>query len=456
MSPRWLLLVVVACALAARAGGEDADARSRAVDALVNERLVPGGPGAAVMVIQAGAVVHVKGYGLADIARKIPITGKTAFDLASVSKQFTAMAVMMLAEAGELSYADPLSRFFPELPDWAAQITVRNLLQHTSGLPDYMALYERDRGHAPGFMPTERDALALIGGARALEFPPGSRWEYSNSGYVVLALIVEQASGQRYAEYLAENIFGPLGMKDTVVYDERKPAVANRAISYAREANGFADIDANPLNLIYGDGSVNTTVEDMFRWDQALLTERLVKASTLAEAFTPGKLNDGSSTGYGFGWSVQRFLGLDCVGHGGGWVGFRTFILRFPSERFSVIVLSNWAQFDPDGLSKRIARVYLGDRMKLPVAISLPHDALAAYPGRYDAGRGRVFTVTLDGEQLWLASSGQSRVKLMAEAPDEFFLEGREDTRVSFHHGDDGVQSLTFHQVVDLEAKRTP
>ena len=336
---------------------------STKVDSLMSTILPAGGPGAAVAVIREGRVVHQKGYGLADIDTKLPITASTTFDLASVSKQFTAMAIMMLAERGKLSYEDPLTKFFPDFPAYGAKITVRHLLNHTSGLPDYMSVFQRKPAGISA-EPSSQEVITMLTQIREPRFAPGERFEYSNSGYVVLAQIVEKAGGVSFPQFLETNVFGPLGMSSTIVSDQIKAPAMRRAISYAPANGAFRNADYTPLNRIYGDGNVNTSVEDMVKWDQSLYTERLVKQSTLEQAFTPAKLNNGSSTTYGFGWMIGTINGLRVLSHGGSWVGFRTYIMRIPSERFTVIVLSNVANISsPGAAARQIANVYLGDRI---------------------------------------------------------------------------------------------
>jgi CubicO group peptidase (beta-lactamase class C family) len=293
--------------------------------------------------------------------------------LASVSKQFTAMAIMILAERGKLSYDDPLSKFFPEFPKYADTITVRHLLNHVAGFPEYEELFmnlgkvdrkwPRSTTTPPSaYEPTARDALLLLATNASPRFPAGQRFEYSNSGYMVLGQIVEQASKQRYAQFLRENIFLPLGMTETAVYDETKPAIPNRASSYRSTNQTYQQIDYTPFNFIYGEDNVVTTLNDLYKWDQALYTEKLVRAATLQLAFTPGTLNDGSRTDYGFGWRIAPVLGLPALGHSGSWIGFRTIILRFPEKRTTVVVLANREDFPVGTVAQEIAAIYLAGR----------------------------------------------------------------------------------------------
>ncbi len=353
----------------ALAAGPLRAAPADAVDALFT--WATNGPGAAVAVIDHGAVVFEKCYGWADVERKLPLTERSAFDLASVSKQFTALGIMILGERRQLSYDDSLCKFFPEFSPFGCRITVRHLLHHTSGLADYEKIF-RDSGRirldypkaarepSDTFEPTSRDALEFIAREKKLRFEPGAKWEYSDSGYVVLAQIIEKVSGQSYAQFLRENVFLPAGMSNTVVYDQARPAIPRRAVSYGRSGNSFKRIDYTPLNLIYGDGNVNTTLEDMIQWDRALSTEKLVRAGALREAFRAGTLNNGTEAHYGFGWNVGRKYGMDFQAHGGSWVGFRSEIVRFPERRFAVIILSNAAFAQPAMLADQIEALYLG------------------------------------------------------------------------------------------------
>lgn len=339
--------------------------KSERVDALFRKLVKGEAPGAAVIVIQDGKAVLEKGYGLANLETRKPITPDTAFLLASVTKQFTAMAIMILADRRELNYEDPLGKFFPEFLPFAKEVTVRMLLNHTAGFPEYDELF-LDRGlidkdwprssktPRSAFEPTSKDALKLLADAKTLRSPPGEKYEYSNSGYVILAQIVEKVSGERFSKFLKDNIFDPLGMKRTVLYDETRPTVSNVATSYALRQDVYRDIDYTPLNFIYGEDNIYTTVQDMVRWDQALYTTKLVSEAALKEAFTPGKPKNGTSD-YGFGWLIDA----DKVFHAGAWVGFTTAIIRFREHHLSVVLLANSAEFKTSRIAREISEIYL-------------------------------------------------------------------------------------------------
>ncbi|MEA2939538.1 MAG: hypothetical protein QOD09_67 [Bradyrhizobium sp.] len=279
------------------------------IDAVFADMDVPRHPGAALLAIDHDQIVHSKCYGLADLESERPITTDTSFYLGSISKQFTAMAIMLLAEQGRLSYDDCLPAWFPQFPSWGADISIRHLLHHTAGLPHYVQFFHRSGG-IPEF---NRDVAGITNQAvleRAMELPGpeftiGSQFEYGGTGYTLLAMIVAIVSGRSFADFLKANVFDPLGMKHTVVYDACRPARHQLAHGYLQEKDRFERWDYPMLTA--GDGGLFSTPDDLFLWDQALNTERLVRRGALEQAFTSGKTNDGTSVGYGFGWYTDVF-----------------------------------------------------------------------------------------------------------------------------------------------------
>jgi N-acyl-D-aspartate/D-glutamate deacylase len=332
---------------------------SSAVDALFADVTSTATPGAAIIVIQDGKVLQKSAYGMADIERGVPFETDTSTRLASVSKQFTAMAIMLLEEEGKLDYDDPITRFLPELSRFGDGIAIRNLLNHTSGLPDYYDVMVEVTGVE---RPLTRHALDTYAAWGEPVFAPGERYEYSNPGYELLALIVERASGEVFGDFVEERIFAELGMTHSVVLDDRHPKLAKRAYGYRIDGDDFALNDDDPLNYIVGSGGIYSTVEDLYLWDQALYGENLVSKTTLAKAFSPTRLNSGELYPYGFGWRFDEHLGHRRIAHGGSWVGFRTFIGRYVDDRFGVIVVTNLAEAEPEALADTIAAIYLSER----------------------------------------------------------------------------------------------
>lgn len=423
--------------------------KSAQVDQAFSEWVRDNSPGAAVLVIKDGRVVHEKGYGLANLETKSPVKPDTLFLLGSLTKQFTAMAVMILAEQGLLKFGDPLSKFFPQFPKYAEAITVKHLLNHTSGLPDYEKLFvekliidkdwPRSTKLPPSMVePTAKDALALLAREPKLDFEPGTKFEYSNSGYVVLGQIIEKVSGRSFAKFLKRHIFDPLEMERSVVYDETRPVIPNRAASYTFKEGTYKEVDYTPLNMIYGEDNVYSNLRDLYRWDRALSTEKLVKQSTLKEAFTAGLLNSGKETGYGYGWFVGKTLGLNHVQHTGSWLGFLTSIKRYPEQGFTVIILSNKSNFPLSDATYRVSKVYIGNKMALPVVTSLSPDVMSRYVGGYKFETGSTWNITFEKGHLWLNNYRPTSVKILPRDEKNFFVEGREDIPVVFELNEKG------------------
>jgi CubicO group peptidase (beta-lactamase class C family) len=295
-------------------------------------------PGASVLVAQDGKVLYRKAFGLANLEERTPITTATNFRLASVTKQFTATAVLLLAERGKLSLEDPLTRFFPVFDKAAHGVKVRHLLGHTSGLLDYEELMP------PGTtVPLkDKDVLDLVGKQDRLYFAPGSQFRYSNTGYALLALIVEKVSGRSFAQFLKENIFDPLAMAGTVAYEEGISKVELRAYGYSERGGRFERTDQSLTSSVLGDGGIYSSVEDLWLWDQALYGTRLLPAETLAMTFQAGMpTSDQPGSGYGYGWYVASHRGTRKVWHYGETIGFSTYLARYPDKRLTIIMLTN-------------------------------------------------------------------------------------------------------------------
>jgi CubicO group peptidase (beta-lactamase class C family) len=328
------------------------------IDALLAPLRTATAPGAAAMVIRNGAVLYSATIGLADLEHQVPIRPATAFDIASDAKQFTGMLAMMLHEEGRLDYDAPVDRFLPELARFGDRLTVRHLLTHTSGLPDYYEPLARATG-AAGWV-TNRDALAWLASEGGLLFAPGDRFQYSDAGYEMLALVLERAAGEPFGDLLRQRIFVPLGMNGTRLRDRPDVEVPDRARSYVDRGQGFVAQGNNPLDCLVGSGAINTTIEDLARWDRALGTDRLVRRATFDEALQPMRLNDGTLSPYGFGWFLKEDHGHRRLEHPGAWLGYQSFIARYPDDRFTVILLANRSDLNLGELADRIVRIYAG------------------------------------------------------------------------------------------------
>lgn len=314
-------------------------------------------PGLSAMVIQEGRKLFARGYGLANLEDQIPCGLKTNFRLASLTKQFTAMAILILVQRKYLSLTERLPDFFPELPPWGRNITVRHLLTHTSGLVDYETVLPKGLT-----LPVlDQDVLRLLLRQDKTYFRPGAKYRYSNSGYALLALIVERRSGNTFARFLKDNIFAPLRMRGTLAYEEGVSTVPNRAFGYTRRAGGFVLSDQSLTSSVLGDGGIYSSVSDLYKWDQSLYTERLVCRSLLEEACTPVMRTEFPGSGYGYGWFIGEYRGLKEIWHYGETPGFTTWIARFPQRKLTVILLANRARAELAPLPRLIAeRVLFG------------------------------------------------------------------------------------------------
>jgi len=357
--PPAAVSTATSAATSAATGTADARADERA-DALMAHYALPDGPGASLLVIRDGRVTYAKGYGLADLARRTPVTPETNFRLASLSKQFTATAIMIQVADGTLRYDDSVARLVPGLPRWADGVTVRHLLTHTSGMPDY-----------EDFVPDSQtaqvhdaDIPALISRAPGLKFAPGTRYAYSNSGYVLLALVVERVNGRRFADFLARRIFTPLDMRGTVAFEEGLSSVPQRAFGYTLDTAGVAHLtDQSNTSATLGDGGIYSSAVDLAKWDAAIERNALVSAAAQRLAWTPPPtataLAGGAPSEYGFGWFVDHDRGAMRVSHHGESRGFTNAIIRYPDRKLTVVILTNRTGGAPWDLAQRVAELYM-------------------------------------------------------------------------------------------------
>jgi CubicO group peptidase (beta-lactamase class C family) len=344
-------------------------ARSEQIDSILTSAgLEPGSiPGAAALVVEGHRTIYQRGFGITDLDSPHKIDAHTNFRLASVTKQFTAMAIMLLVGDGKLRYHSRLTEIFSDFPDYGRAITIRNLLNHTSGLEDYEDLMpEPDPG-----LPIERiqihdeGVLALLKKQKTTKFPPGSKWAYSNSGYVVLGLVVQRISGQPFPDFLRDRIFTPLGMTGTVAYVRGKNQVTHRAFGHTLENGTWKQTDQSPTSATLGDGGVYSSLADLRKWDRAIATNRLLSARDMEPALVPVKVPNGEVTepggtpaAYGFGWFLNPYKGHRRMWHYGETIGFRSTSQRFVDDNLTIVILCNRADLVPQALALRMADLY--------------------------------------------------------------------------------------------------
>lgn len=398
----------------------------------------PNSPGCAVAVIQKGKIIHKRGYGMANLEHSIPITPQSVFYVGSVSKQFVAMSVAQLVRAGKLSLDDNISKYVPEMPDYGDSITVRHLIHHTSGLRDYLTLLNI-AGIDFGTYHMD-DVLELISRQKELNFEPGEEFLYSNSGYFLLAVIVERISGLSLREYAQRNIFKELGMKNSHFHDDYTMIIKNRASGYFPGDKGEFRNFISTFDCV-GSGGLFTSVEDLILWDQNFYHYKVGGKDTIDFMHVKGKLNNGKELDYAFGLNRGQYKGLETVSHGGALGGYRSFLLRFPRQEFSVIILSNSSLFNPGKLAYQVADIYLSDCFKQEGEvrpggeiqfIDLPIKMLKEKVGLYmDRNTGAIREVLLRRGHLVLEGLGQQfqlaavdeRTFRLREEPDRMVIE---------------------------------
>jgi len=401
-----------------------------------------------VLVARGDQVLVAKGCGLANVEHDVPNAPNTKFRLGSITKQFTAMTILILQEQGKLSVDDPVSKHAEGCPDGWKEITIQHLLTHTSGIPSFTGL--------PGYrtsMPLPSSPAKTLDRVREmpLEFKPGESFAYSNSGYVLLGQVIEQVSGQSYEEFLRKSIFEPLGMTDTG-YDLPGKILPHRAAGYEPAKGSLANASYLDMTIPHAAGSLYSTVEDLHRWSRALDSRKLLPEAAYAKMFTPGKGN------YGYGWIIAKEHGREHFGHGGGINGFTTTISRYPSEQLCIVVLCNVVTSNPGQVSRDLAAIALGESYELPQErkfVALEAKVLDKYVGKYEIGPNLVLTISREGERLLGQPTGQSQVELRPLSDVKFFAK-EVNAEVTFVSDDEGqVTHLVMRQGRrDTQAKR--
>jgi len=407
-----------------------------------------GSPGAAIAVVREGSIVYTAGYGLANLEYDIPIIPSTIFHAASVSKQFTAFAITLLAVDGALSLDDDVRTHIPELFDFGTTITIRHLLHHTSGLRDQWALLTL-AGWRMDDVITQEQIMRLISLQRDLNFEPGAEYLYSNTGFTLLAEIVSRVTGQPFPEWTAEHIFRPLGMHNTHFHLDHEAIVPNRAYSYRSDpAGGFRNSVLSYANV--GATGLFTTVEDLAKWASNFETGEVGGPEVIRLMRTRAVLNSGDTLDYAFGQAIGSYQGLRALSHSGADAGFRSYLIRFPHQRVSVAVLSNVASFDASLMARQVADLYLADQFVVAAddtdgsdgrhAIELDPDMFDGYVGDYELQPGVLVKVSRSGDRLLVRATGRQQVRLVPTSESRFFVEGT-DTWIEFDRDRTGFAS---------------
>ena len=430
-------------------------------------------PGAVVGIFMDGRIIYSKGYGVANLDYDIPITPQSVLRIGSISKQFIAMCIAMLAEQGKLSFDDDIRTYLPEMPDYGNQVTIRHLLHHTSGIREYLALVNligKPEGSVFGY--TTRELVELLSRQQRLNFEPGSQFSYTNSGYFLLAEIVTRVSGMKASAFAQENIFEPLGMTQTRFYDDPNAIIRNQAFGYSPKRDGGYRLDILRSDVI-GDLGVITTVEDFLHWDNNFYENKLGAGTKnlITMMFTRGRTSSGEDLSYALGLEFDSYRGLKTMGHGGSAVGYVAEFLQFPEQRFSVVILSNLSSFRPGRIARQVADLYLANqfseaqasderdrtRPDAPEPVERLTPELEAFIGDfYSEELDFVYSFMVEGSSLQFEIRG-SRMELLPLSEDQFRWGRRE---LNFFRDESGivsgftldagdVQDLNFQKIVN-------
>jgi len=450
---RFVLAALLTFAVVAPALAQPATAEAPAIiapsdlvgkaDAYLAAQSRVNGFSGSVLIARDGTRVYAKSFGWANAEWEIPNAANTRFRLGSITKQFTATAVLRLQEQGKLKVQDGICSYLTPCPDTWKGVTIHHLLTHTSGIPSYTGSPEYGKTM---MMPKTQEQMVAGFRDLPLEFQPGEKFKYNNSGYFLLGQIIEKASGQKYEDFLRSEIFAPLDMTDTG-YDWAEPLLSRRAAGYSRRDKGLVNAPYLDMQQPFSAGSLYSTVDDLLLWDRALYTDRVLPAAAREAMFTPFK------DGYAYGWAItppdKAASGKRQVGHGGGINGFSTMITRVPDDGMLIVVLGNVDNVNTGGIARDLASMLYGKPYQTPVertAVTVTPDVLASYVGRYQIAPQFVIAVTLEDGQLMTQATGQGKVAIYPESDSRFFLKVV-DAQLTFSRDDQGkVSHLILHQ----------
>lgn len=438
-------------------------------EASVNQLLMPFSgndvPGAAVLVMKDNKIIFEKAYGMANLTYDVPFTTSTVTNIGSTSKQFTAMAIELLAQRGKLNLDDDIRKYFPELPDFGKKVSIRNLLTHTSGYREFLNLIAMTGRDLSGKLDRDK-VFEVIKRQPELQNDPGSEWNYNNTGYVLLGALVEKVTDTPFPQWMKQNIFEPLNMDHTLVRANPNQVVPDRSMGYTISEAGTYE-EATDLGGATGAGGIYTTVEDLAKWIRNFSDPKVGNKQIIKEMTTPYVLTTGDTTHYGLGLEITELNGLKNINHGGADVAHRSMLMYFPEINGGVVVESNNASFD-QSIPTKIAKAFFKEYMKseeaqksakteeTTEAISYNPENFEPFTGRYELEEapGFILTFKRDGDRLFTQATGQPEVDLKPVSDTVFSLVGV-DAKISFHPGDNGkAKTLTLHQRGDHLAKR--
>jgi len=428
--------LVVVVLLAGTCVAQDGAARmEQVVQYYVSQKQFMG----AVLVARGNDILFSKGYGFANLEWDVPDSPSTKFRLGSVTKQFTAASILLLEERGKLKVDDPVKKHLPDAPPAWDKVTLFHLLTHTSGIPSFTGFPDYQSTETVA-SPVEKTVARFRD--KPLEFQPGEKWNYSNSGYVLLGYLIEKISGQSYDKFVQENIFTPLGMTSSG-YDSNTAIIRHRAAGYTPSPSGPVNTGFIHMSIPHAAGALYSTTEDLVRWEQGLFGGKLLSAASLEKMTTPFKDD------YAFGLGVRTVKGHKVISHGGGIEGFNTLLAYYPDDKMTVVVLANLNGSAPDQIAEMLANIVHGEKVQLPSErkeITVSPKILGEYAGTYELEPGFSVVMTLEGNQLMTQATGQPKFPLFAESETKFYLKVVDAQVEFFRDGKGTVTHLMLHQ----------
>ena len=451
-------------------------AQEHRIDAIFSRWNAEDAPGGTVGIIKDGNLIFAKGYGMANLDHRVPNTSATTFRIASTSKQFTAACIILLTQEGKLSLSDKLSAFFPNFPDYANEISIQHLLNHTSGIRDYLIL-SRLAGLSRLDYYTDEMIEKWLTNQQALNNKPGDAYVYSNSGYWLLGQIVEKISGKTLAQYATEKIFTPLTMTHTHFHDNHEQIVKNKATAYRPNGNGGYLEYMTTLNVV-GPGGIYTTVDDLLKWDHSFYSSAVFNQDFWTQMTTLGRLNNGDELVYASGLGIKKYKGLKMIHHSGSYVGYKSEMIRFPEAQFTVIVLANRMDVDPAKMAKKVADLFLDNNYKAAnkkehsasktssKPISLTTKELGAFKGYYWSSINKsAVKLEVQNNTLTYVKNNRRATKLLPVAKHKLQLIGPSEPIIlemhpkgetkSFSVKRQGRQPVTFEEYTPLTSQDT-
>jgi CubicO group peptidase (beta-lactamase class C family) len=443
MKRQIVTLILLLSAIADFAQQTDHKNLTSEFDKLLSAQFKPGDPGATVLVAKKGQIIYKKAFGMANLELNTPMQADNVFWIASIGKQFTAVAILQLMEQGKLNLQDEITRFIPDYPTQGNKITIEHLLTHTSGIHNFSGMKDPEKKLALDCTPTE---VIDFFKNRPMRFSPGSKWEYSNSGYFLLGYIIEKITGKPYSEYLENNFFKPLGMSNSLYANDTR-IIKNRVGAYSFGNNGFENSKPRNITHVYSAGAIQSTMEDFFKWHEAVHTYKLAKNESLEKAFTRYRLTDGKETDYGYGWRLGYVYESPSIWHGGQITGFGTMEIYLPKEDVFVVVFTNCDCNYPKDIALRLAALASGRPSgfnEVPVESKM----LTGYTGLYENQKGQQRIISESENQLYSQLGRGPKFKLKAYQTDMFFFHDNAMQTIAFSRNKKGeIEKLTTQKL---------